>query len=317
MNSAIGTPLLCFDIGGSFIKFGLCERPGVVAQAGRRTTPATSWTGFVDALSATVAAHVDQIAPSTPLSISTAGMIDAETGLVTAASNVPCLVGHRPAAELSEILGRPVLVANDADCFALAEAEIGAGHGRRVVFGVILGTGVGGGLVIDGRLVASAGEWGHGPITKTQLANGTVDLPRLPCACGQVGCLDVLGAARGLERIHAHLFGGAKDSRVIIEEWLAGDEQAARAVAIQIELISEPLAVVVNATSASIVPVGGGLGSVAPFVAALDAAVRPLILRHTDQPLVVPAQTSADAGLIGAGVLGHQAAGRTTHHDKV
>ena len=284
------TRVLCADVGGSFIRLGVSPHAGEVRPRGEEVTPAADWPGFVAAFGRLVRGD------DAPLAVATAGLVD-DDGRV-AAANIACYAGRRVAAELAAALHRPVLVANDADCFALAEAQAGAGRGHRVVFAAILGTGVGGGLVVDGRLVPGAGEWGHGPIARMS--------PRLACGCGQSGCADTVGGARGLERLHAHLTGETAGSREILDQWRAG---STRTVPAWLDLVSEPLALVVNATNASIVPVGGGLGADAGLVAALDEAVRARILRRPGRPLVVPGERRADGGLMGAAVLAHAAWG--------
>ncbi|MQP65865.1 ROK family protein [Niveispirillum sp. SYP-B3756] len=301
----------CVDIGGSFMKFGLAPRNGeAVRQVDQVPTPAHSWADFVAALADLCARHGAGQPADAPLAISMAGIVDPDSGILTAASNLGGLVGHRLAAELTVALGRPVRVANDADCFALAEATVGAGRGHRVVFGIILGTGIGGGLVVGGRLISGAagitGEWGHGAIVKTMAGSPPVAIPRLECGCGGVGCIETFGSARGLERLHHHLTGQGLDSRSIVDGWQAGEALSRRTISIFLELVSEPLALLVNAIGPHRVPVGGGLGSSAPLVAALDQAVRALILRQTEEPLLVPAELGANAGLIGAAVLALQ-----------
>lgn len=289
---------LCADIGGSFIKFATVGVDGSLGKPFKMPTPAADWTDFCRALLSLCEGFV----PDVPLSLSIAGVVDAETGIALSA-NVSCTSGRRLAAELEAALGRRVLVANDADCFALAEARPGGAASRGVVFGIILGSGVGGGLVVDGRIVEGAGgiagEWGHGPILGP-LKLGGRDLGPLPCGCGQIGCLDTLGSARGLERIDRHLHAEARDSRLIVEDWLAGDEGAARVVEAWSDLTAGPLAFMVNATGAAMVPVGGGLSNSAPLIAHLDAALRRRILRRTSGPVVVPSRLGDAAGLIGA-----------------
>src|SRR5699024_3494925 len=137
-------------------------------------------------------------------------------------------------ADLEAALGHPVLIANDADCCALAEYGAGAGRGHRVVFGAILGTGVGGGLVVDGKLINSAGgfagEWGHGPVAATRAGNPAVELPRFACGCGLDGCVDAIGSARGMEKLHRHLTGTEMKAEEILAAWQDGDEKAARTI---------------------------------------------------------------------------------------
>lgn len=296
------------------MKFGLARPGGVVTQVDQVPTPSRSWPDFVAALADLCARHADPQDDTATLAISTAGLVDPDTGVLTTASNIPGIVGHKLAYELTAALGRRVKVANDADCFALAEANVGAGRNKRVVFGIILGTGIGGGLVVDGRLVPGAGgitgEWGHGPIVKPLAGSPPVAIPRFRCGCGQDGCIETIGSARGLERLHQHLCGVAADSRAIVTGWEAGDAAAVRTIGIYLELVSEPLALLVNTIGPHVIPVGGGLGSATALVAALDASVRRLILRPTDKPILVPAELGPNAGLIGAAVLALQEGAR-------
>jgi N-acetylglucosamine kinase len=205
-------------------------------------------------------------------------------------------------------LGLPVWIANDADCFALAEARAGAGRGHATVFGIILGTGVGGGLVFDGRLLTGpggfAGEWGHGPAAAAFAGTPPVAIPRLPCGCGQTGCLDTVGGARGMERLHLLLHGQRAPSTMIVTDWLAGEPDAVRTVDCFVDLLAGPLAMLVNTLGASVLPVGGGLAKCAPLIARLDEAVRARMLRRTDAPLLVPGQSGAEPGLLGAAWFG-------------
>jgi N-acetylglucosamine kinase len=297
--------IICIDIGGSGIKAALASSPSAITPLGRVPTPLDAFGAFVAAIrdiAGTAGAPAD-----TPIAISITGVVDPADGSITCA-NIPCIDGRRLSADLAAELGRPVFVANDADCFALAEASEGAGRGHRIVFGAILGTGVGGGIVIDGHIVTGAGgfagEWGHGPVAATSAGHPPVAIPRFACGCGQAGCVDTVGAARGMERLHKHLHGVELPSTAIVDAWRAGDARAARTIEVQIDLLAGPLALVVNVLGASIVPVGGGLGKVPEFIALLDAAVRQRILRRLATPLVVPARLTLEPGLVGAAILG-------------
>lgn len=284
--------IAAFDIGGSRIKAAR-GAAGEITPIGEAETPANDLAAFAKAV-ASLAEEARAVA------ISIAGVIDPTSGLATVA-NIPCLNGTPVVETLQAMLGRPVLVLNDADCFALAEARRGAGRGHDNVFGIILGTGVGGGLVINGQVVTGAGgfagEWGHGPI---------VAYPALPCGCGQIGCLDTVGGAKGLERLHQALTGEALEPRQIVAD-------RPETMAHWLEIVAGPLAMVLNVVGASVVPVGGGLGNNSALIAQLDKAVRARILRKTQAPLVVPAQCGADAGLIGAAEAGMAAFGRGRH----
>ncbi|MGA0540420.1 ROK family protein [Neotabrizicola sp. VNH66] len=294
--------ILCFDIGGTAIKTAEAFAPDDIRPKGRVPTPTDDYPAFAATLRAAIrdaSQHPERVA------ISIAGVIDPDTGRATVA-NIPCLTGRPLVADLTADLGLPVDLANDADCFALAEAAVGAGRGHEVVFGIILGTGVGGGVVVRGQLINQsggfAGEWGHGPVAQRII--GETVLPAFPCGCGQVGCLDAVCSARGMERLHAHLHGAEMDSLTIVSGWEEGEPQAARTIALWVELLAGPLAVVENMLGAGIMAVGGGLSNSRALVAALDGAVRARILRRFDRPLIVPAECGIEPGLIGAAILG-------------
>lgn len=300
-------PVFCFDIGGTFIKFGLSKAPGDLVQLDKIPTPKASWSDIVAAVGGLIDRYGHLGDPSSPAALSLAAAIDS-SGVATAA-NIPCLSGIDPAAKFTADLGRRVVVANDADCLTLAEANEGAGRGHEVVFCAILGTGVGGGLAVGGRLVRGSGEWGHGPVIAgvVDCGDGPVTIPVLPCACGQSGCVDTIGGARGIERLHGLLHGSTATSLDIVNGWQAGDPAASRTVTGYLNLISGPLALVVNVTGATAVPVGGGLASATPLIAAIDRAVRQRVLQHSDSPLVVPAHRREDGGMAGAAIVGRRA----------
>lgn len=299
------------DVGGSFIKFAYSQASGHLEQLDVLPTPTSDWNGFVEALKTLLHKHTR--GHQVPLALSIAGLIDPVKGMAFSA-NVPCITGRKLEQELTEQLHRPVFAANDADCLALAEALEGAGAGERIAFCAILGTGVGGGLVIDGRLVRGAGgisgEWGHGPILNTMITlkgdAAPTHIPRFSCGCGQAGCVDTIGGARGIERLHYFLNETELDSRAVLHNWQQSDPAAQRTISAYLQLVADPLAAVVNITGASIVPVGGGLGSAQALIAALDQEVRQRILRRTDKPLVVSGHFSNEGGLIGAATLGRQ-----------
>jgi N-acetylglucosamine kinase len=296
--------IICFDIGGSAIKGAITHSPERIFPLSRRETPLNDFRRFVG----TMEAVIDE-AGGLPdgIAISITGVIDPETRRIKCA-NIPCIDRRELTAELEAALHLPVVIANDADCFALAESGIGAGRGHRIVFGAILGTGVGGGLVVDGKLINAdggfAGEWGHVPIAAREAGNPPIAIPAFDCGCGQSGCIDTVGGARGLERLHATAHGKALASQEIIEAWQKGDDDAARTIDIYFDLVSSPLALVINITGATIVPVGGGLSNSEPLLAEIDRAVRERILRHFNRPLVVRGECRVEPGLIGAALLG-------------
>ncbi|WP_213989398.1 ROK family protein [Sodalis sp. dw_96] len=313
MSASVATPgdsaVFCADIGGSFIKFGVSRRAGEVEECVKVQTPTASWADVVTTMRSLITQYGADLPPHTPLALSTAGLISPQTGELLSV-NIPAFTGRPLATALCSVLNRPVSAANDADCFVLAEAHAGEAQGCSVVAGIILGTGVGGGLVINGQLVRGyggvTGEWGHGAITRTELTlNGkTYPIPRLPCPCGQTGCIDTLGGARGMERLHRHLHQRDRSSMEIVDGWLDQQPDSTLTVNAWLQLVAEPLALLVNILGPSKIVAGGGLASSAPLIAALDLEVRAGVLHRYDYPLVVPGRFIAQGGLVGASVLG-------------
>jgi N-acetylglucosamine kinase len=296
--------IACFDIGGSAIKAAFARTADKIVTLSRDVTPLQSFDDFVSVMKNAI----DGL-PERPerIAISITGVIYPETHRITCA-NIPCIDGRSLADDLSEKLGLPVLIANDADCFALAEAGLGAGRGHRIVLGAIFGTGIGGGLVVDGKLINAdggfAGEWGHGPAVALRAGNPPVDIPHFDCGCGQRGCVDSVGAARGMERLHKLLHDVSLTSAQITARWEEGDVDAARTIDVLVDLVSSPLALTINITGATIVPTGGGLSKVPALIEAIDQTVRTRTLRRFERPLVVPGVLQIEPGLIGAALLG-------------
>ena len=210
--------ILCIDIGGTAIKGARAIAPDRIEPLDKVATPAHDKAMFLVAIAALLA----QAPGAERVAISIAGVIDPADGRIKVA-NIPCIDGAPLQADLESRFALPFLIANDADCFALAEATLGAGKGADVVFGIILGTGVGGGLVVNGRIVRGAGgfagEWGHGPVIPAWIGDPPRRAPLFKCGCGQTGCVDTVGGARGLQRVHQHLHGVELASTEIVERW--------------------------------------------------------------------------------------------------
>lgn len=299
--------ILCADIGGSFIDVAVVHPDGRTEHRRSVPTPLDNAPAFIGALVALCAPW-----PDMPLHIAIAGVECPDTGIIRAA-NIPCLQALPLSAHLRRETGRIVRIANDADCFALAEAHFGVAKGHRNVFGVILGTGIGGGFILDGRIVPGlggvTGEWGHAPLVIPPPASHDQEsakalVPLFRCGCGISGCLDTIAGARALERLHLWAGGTPQTSRAILEAWQTGDRQAGRTLDIWLSYMGAGLAHVINVTGSTIVPVAGGLSNAHALVDALDEAVRARILTTTSGPLLRRAALGADAGLLGAACLG-------------
>lgn len=291
--------ILCFDIGGTTIKPAEATSIDDLRPAPRIPTP-PDLPGFIAALRGVIASATT---PPKALAFSIAGTLD-DAGHATVA-NIPYLTGLPLRVVLERELSLPVTLANDADCFAMAEAVAGAGQGHAVVLGIILGTGIGGGVIVRGQPVHGAGEWGHGPLPMP-VVDGMA-LPSLRCGCGQTGCTETLGSARGMERLHRHLHGVGTTSEAITAAWQAGDVQASRTITAWLDVVAGPLGVIANLLGPGVIVAGGGLSACRPLIASLDAAVRTRILRRMHGPLIVPASIRTEPGLVGAAALAFRA----------
>ncbi|WP_058972583.1 ROK family protein [Type-D symbiont of Plautia stali] len=303
--------VICLDLGGSFVKLGVMDAQQQLTILDQQKIPAHSWSDFTALIVRMIAEHHAHFCINSPLAISTAGIVAPDTGEMFA-SNIPAFHQRNLSQSLGDSLQRNVIVHNDADCFTYAEALAGVGKGHKVVFGAILGSGVGGGLVADGRIITGqnglTGEWGHGPITQTEIeiAGETLRLPRQTCPCGQRGCLDSYGGARGLENLHRTLHQVNASSVDIITGWQQQEAQSALTIQVWLQLVSQPLAYTINITGASLVAVGGGLASVTPLINALNDQVQRYVLRSTQHPLVVPGAFAHHGGMMGAALLAQQ-----------
>ncbi|WP_420332239.1 ROK family protein [Roseibium sp.] len=298
----------CYDIGGSFIRSGALLASGTVAESERVKTPGDDWDAFVLAVRKAAAPETSRI------SISLAGAYDEETGIADVA-NIPCLHGRMVQKELSAALNLPVAIINDANAFALAEAVDGTGRGKPVVFGIILGSGVGGGLVINGELVTGfggiAGEWGHGPIIDPAAGGALSGIEPYKCGCGLVGCVDAVGSARGLERIHFSLHGSEITSREITRDWHQGAREASETVDAFTTLLSRALSALVNTLGPHVIPVSGGLSNDEKLLELVDRKTRDLVLARYPDPLIVRGDFASNGGLHGAGIFARKAFGST------
>jgi predicted NBD/HSP70 family sugar kinase len=202
--------------------------------------------------------------------VGTPGAISPATGRIKNANSV-CLNGRPLREDLERALGRPIAIANDADCFALSEAVDGAGAGARTVFGVIVGTGTGGGIVIDGRLVggpnAIAGEWGHNPLPWPQ----DEERPGPACYCGKHGCIETFLSGPGLCADHRRVSGQALSARVIAERAGQGDPDCQASLARHADRMARGLATVINLLDPEVIVLGGGLSHIASLYAAVPA----------------------------------------------
>jgi fructokinase len=237
------------DLGGTKIEALALDEQGREVFRKRVLTPR----GDYDATIRTIATLVDECGDGS-VGIGIPGAVSKVTGLVKNA-NSTWLIGKPLRRDLELAIGREVRMENDANCFALSEAVDGAGAGARVVFGVILGTGVGGGIVVDGSVLpganAIAGEWGHNPLPRP----AETDLPLPACYCGRTGCIETYLSGPALERSHERLTGEQLSAKDIA--WRGGT-----AMEQYVERLARSLAAVVNVLDPDVIVLGGGLSNI-------------------------------------------------------
>jgi len=286
------------DFGGTKVELAVLEPDGVVLQRRRVPTP-PDYDDAVRTIAALVRATEAEIGAVT-VGVGIPGVISPATGLVKNANSI-CLNGHALDRDLATALGREVRVENDANCFALSEATDGAGAGAGVVFGVILGTGCGAGIVVDGRVLPGrhhvAGEWGHNPLPWVRVEE--FPLPR--CWCGQVGCLETMVAGPSLA---ADCDGpGARDASGLPARAAAGDTKAAAALARHVDRLSRGLAHIVNVLDPDCIVLGGGLSNMDHLYAELPALIARHVFSDTASTPVLRAVHGDSSGVRGAAWL--------------
>lgn len=250
------------DLGGTKIEAAALGRDGRVLARQRIAMPSGDYTATIEAVRELVAAIEAATGRRGTIGVGMPGALSPATGLVKNANSL-CLNERAFDRDLMAALGRPVRFANDANCFALSEAIDGAAAGAAVVFGVILGTGVGGGIVAHGRLLpginAIAGEWGHSPLPWPADA----ERPGPPCYCGKQGCIESFLSGPGLTLDHSRATGETAAAADIASRAAAGDADAEASLARYEDRLARSLATVMNLLDPDVIVLGGGLGQIA------------------------------------------------------
>jgi fructokinase len=289
------------DFGGTKVEAAALDASGGYLARVRVPNP-----GAYDAAIATVldlVAQVEQQAGGRgTVGIGAPGSISPTTGVMRNANSV-YLNGRRFREDLSAALGRPVRLANDANCLALSEAVDGAAAGAKVAFAIILGTGCGGGLVVDGQLVEGpngiAGEWGHMPLPWPS----PEESPGPRCWCGQHGCLEMWVSGTGLRHDYARHAGEALSGEAIIARFRAGEPAAVAAFERYINRLGRAVAVLCNILDPDAIVLGGGLSNVAEIYQRLPEAIEPRVFSDRWRARIAPAVWGDASGVRGAARL--------------
>ncbi|MFZ4683688.1 MAG: ROK family protein [Terrimicrobiaceae bacterium] len=291
------------DLGGTKIEGAILDPANPGQAVHRLRLPTESHLGY-DHILGQIRRVVEQLETASgqkrpaKLGIGTPGATEPATGTMKN-SNTTCLIGKPLRDDVSACLGLEAVLANDANCFALAEATLGAARDYPVVMGLILGTGVGGGLVVHGRLLEGlhgiAGEWGHNPISGETT----------PCYCGRNGCVETVLAGPSLERFYREN-GGAEGIRLpeIVSRASAGDAVAQATLTRLQDKFGEAIAAIINVLDPDAIVIGGGVGNIDVLY---TAEAREAVLRHTFNPEIrtefLKPALGDSAGVFGAAML--------------
>ncbi len=251
------------DLGGTKTEIAVLSAHGDMVFRERCPTPSHSYEAILNAMCGLVNTAVSQTGMARPLQIGIGlpGCLDVDTALVRG-SNTQVL-NHQPLKkDLEHKLGCEVRLQNDANCLALSEAVDGAGEQGRVVFAAILGTGCGGGVVVDQQLLtgrhAIAGEWGHNPLPWP--SSDELQVP--PCWCGQTGCLETWISGTAFAQDHARHTGHQLSARYIVQSMRQGDESAIQSFDRYVNRLGRALAQMINLLDPDVIVLGGGMSNV-------------------------------------------------------
>lgn len=295
------------DLGGTKTEAIVLSDTGEELLRRRVPTPRGSYRPIVDNILSLVRDVEAEIGGTGTVGIGIPGAVSRKTGFIKNA-NTTELIGQPLQQDLSEGLDRPVRLANDANCFALSEATDGAGKGAPVVFGVIIGTGVGGGIVVNGQVLEGlnsiCGEWGHTPLPWPN----NNERPGLECHCGKQGCNETFLSGSGLSRSHDPISASGPRAEEIVEKAEKGDAAALRTLTTYERRLAKALTVVINILDPDVVVLGGGLSN----IARLYENVPPLIQEYAFSDVIstplVKAVHGDSSGVRGAAWLWPQSA---------
>jgi len=290
------------DLGGTKIEFVALERDGDELHRHRIATPRHDYGGTVHAIAEGVKEIEKKLARSATIGVGIPGTVSTKTGLVKNA-NSTWLNGKPFHKDLSHALAREVRCANDANCLAVSEATDGAGAGKHIVFAVILGTGCGGGIAVDGRVHSGlngvAGEWGHNTLPWMRAE----EFPGPPCYCGKNGCIETWISGTGLEKDFERATNLALHGPEILARSAAGDPQALAALERFEDRLARGLAGVINLLDPDVIVMGGGASQIPRIYKNVPARLKEYVFgKEADTPML-PAKHGDSSGVRGAAWL--------------
>lgn len=293
---------LGIDLGGTKIAGCVLDRAGDIIANHTIPSPQCDYAATLDAICAVVIALEHTVEAPCSVGIGMPGSLSPKTGLVQNANST--WLNARPLdRDLATRLARPVRFANDANCFALSEATDGAASGAHTVFGVILGTGCGGGIVIDGRIVNGprgiGGEWGHIPLPWPTMDELNVQ----PCWCQRQSCLETWISGSGLAADHTRVTGQPLRAEAIVAGANAGDAQAKATLDRHAHRLARGLAMITNLIDPHVIVLGGGLSALPHLYETVPALMAPYVFSGTPAVTIRPPKWGPTSGVRGAAWL--------------
>jgi fructokinase len=294
------------DLGGTKTEIVALDPRGAEVLRRRVATPVGDYRAVIDAITRLVTAAERELGATGTVGIGTPGSISRATGFLRGSNSV-CLNGQPIKRDLETALAREVRVTNDANCFALSEATDGAGESAAVVFGAILGTGVGAGIVVHGRVLdgpnAIAGEWGHNPLPWPR----DDERPGPACFCGRYGCIETFVSGPGLERDHLHDASEPLKSHTIVARAEMGDTACEATIACYEDRLARSLAHVINLLDPDVIVLGGGMSNIGRLYRNVPALWEPRVFSDRVDTRLVRHRHGDSSGVRGAAWLwGHR-----------
>jgi fructokinase len=290
------------DLGGTKIEGLALDAEGHEISRVRVPTPRHDYDGTLGAIAGVVHELEQRVGGPGSVGVGMPGIVSPATGLVKNA-NSTWLIGRQFDRDLARVLARPVRLANDANCFALSEATDGAAAGAAIAFGVILGTGVGGGLVVHGRILEGAhhiaGEWGHNPLPTPH----DDERPGPACYCGRHGCIETFLSGPGWAEDTARRTGRRLEAMAIASAASDGDPEAASAVERYADRLARALATVINVVDPDVIVLGGGLSNIDALYEEVPRRWAPHVFSDEVHTLLVRARHGDSSGVRGAAWL--------------
>jgi fructokinase len=289
------------DLGGTKIEGIAIDAAGRECIRRRIASPRGDYGQTIEAIVSLVRSLDAEIGGTSSVGVGIPGVISPATGRVKNA-NSTWLIGHPIGEDLPRALGRPVRFANDANCFALSEATDGAAAGAAVVFGVILGTGVGGGVVVHGNVLvgqnAIAGEWGHNPLPDKR----DDERPGPECYCGRLGCIETFLCGPALAKSYADL-GGDGAAPEVVAARAPHDPLAETCLALYEERLARALGSVINILDPDVIVIGGGLSNLERLYISVPKLWTPYVFSDRVDTRLVRADHGDSSGVRGAAWL--------------